>query len=265
VNPRSGPKDAAHLDFELPLPADPRLPSLFLIGDSTAMTRRPGGEKDEEGWGAFLGTSFDSSRLNVVNRALGGLSSRSYLSYGYWESTRCLMKAGDFLLIQFGHNDEGPINDDFRARGSIPGTGEESEEIENKVCGGERETVRSYGWYLRRFVSDARSLGVEAIVLSPVPRKDWIEARNAPRIARSPYADWAKTAALDAGASFVDVHAAIARRYEELGAEAVEALFSDERTHSTVSGAELNASIVASALDSLEGGAARRLRSFRAG
>ena len=68
------------------------------------------------------------------------------------------MKAGDFVLIQFGHNDGGPINDSSRARGSLPGLGEETQEIDNQVTG-KHEVVHTFGWYMRKFIADTRAKG----------------------------------------------------------------------------------------------------------
>lgn len=261
MNPRLGPPDADHLGWEMSLPADPRLPNLFLIGDSTVMSRRPGEEGQRDGWAGHLGGFFDPAGLNVVDRALGGLSSRTYVSYGYWERVLGIIKAGDFVLMQFGHNDSGPVNDDFRARGSLPGVGDESVEIENILRGGARETVRSYGRYLRLMASEARELGASPLICSPVPRLAW----EGPRIVRSPYADWAMEAAALEGVPFADLGAAVARRFEELGPDAARPLFLEDGTHATSAGALLWARSVVEALAELDVPEARRLLSFRVG
>jgi lysophospholipase L1-like esterase len=259
MNPRLGPPDADHLGWEMALPADPRLPSLIVIGDSTVMSRRPGEEGERDGWAGHLGGFFDPSRLNVVDRALGGLSSRTYVSYGYWERVLGLVKAGDLVLMQFGHNDSGPVNDDFRARGSLPGIGDESVEIENILRGGARETVRSYGRYLRLLASEARKLGASPIICSPVPRLAW----EGSRIVRSPYADWAMEAAALEDIPFADLGAAVALRYEELGPEAAKALFLEDGTHATSAGARLWARSVVETLAEHGDPEVRRLMSFR--
>jgi lysophospholipase L1-like esterase len=261
MNPRLGPPDADHLGWEMALPADPRLPNLIVIGDSTVMSRRPGEEGERDGWAGHLGVFFDQARVNVVDRALGGLSSRSYVSYGYWERALGIIKAGDFVLMQFGHNDSGPVNDDFRARGSLPGVGDESLEIENILRGGARETVRSYGWYLRLMASEARKLGASPLICSPVPRLAW----DGQRIVRSPYVDWAMEAAALEEVPFVDLGAAVARRYEELGPETVKALFLEDGTHASSAGARLWARSVVETLAELEDPEASRLLSFRDG
>src|SRR5258708_34941461 len=121
--------------MSLPEPADPKLPSVFLIGDSTVRNGRDDGQgkgaEGQWGWGHQISEFFDAGKINVVNRAVGGLSSRTYLTGKYWERTLALIKPGDFVIMQFGHNDGGAINDASRARASIKGVGEEQEEIDN--------------------------------------------------------------------------------------------------------------------------------------
>ncbi len=235
--------------LNLPRPADRRLPTLFLIGDSTVRNGRGDGQGGEWGWGDRLAPWFDTSKINIVNRAVGGLSSRTYLTQGHWDHVMRMLKPGDFVIMQFGHNDSAPLNDDRRARGTIKGVGEEAEEIDN-ILTGRHEVVRSYGWYLRRFISDTRSKGATPIVCSLVPRKIWKDGMIAR--GRDGYAGWAGQVARSEGAPFVDLNELIAARYDELGPEKVDALFADAHTHTSDAGAVLNAEIVARGLRALE-------------
>jgi len=231
--------------LNLPEPVDPALPSLFLIGDSTVRNGGGDGAGGQWGWGDSLPAHVDLSKVNVVNRAVGGLSSRTFRTQGHWGRALSLMKAGDFLLIQFGHNDDAPLNDDKRARGTIAGVGEETQEIDNLITK-QHEVVHSYGWYLRQFIREAKAAGVSPILCSPVPRKTWKEGK----VARSTdkYAGWARRVAEEEAVPFIDLNDLVALRYESLGAEKVEALFADEHTHTSRAGADLNADIVAKAL-----------------
>src|SRR6516165_209579 len=83
------------------LAAAQRLPTLFIIGDSTVNTRTKG----QLGWGDPLAEFFDKTRIKVENRARGGRSSRTYYTEGLWKQVLADMKPGDFVLMQFGHND----------------------------------------------------------------------------------------------------------------------------------------------------------------
>src|SRR5215470_14804493 len=118
-------------------------PSVFIAGDSTAANGMPGAI----GWGKPFGALFDASKINVVNRARGGRSSRTFVTEGLWDQLIADVKTGDYVLIQFGHNDGGPINGEKIARGSLPGLGDETQEIDNLLTK-QHETVRTFGWYM---------------------------------------------------------------------------------------------------------------------
>ena len=80
------------------------------------------------------------------------------------------------MLIQFGHNDAGAINDTSRARGSLPGLGEETQEIDNLLTG-KHEVVHTFGWYLRKMIADTRAKGATPIVLTLTVRDIWHDGR----------------------------------------------------------------------------------------
>ncbi len=251
LSPKGAAVEADRIGWlNLPEPADPARPTLLLIGDSTVRNGRGDGAGGQWGWGAPLADHFDAAKINVVNRAVGGLSSRTFRTQGHWERALALLKPGDFVAMQFGHNDPGPLNDDKRARGTIGGTGEETEVIDNLLTK-QPEVVHTYGWYLRQYIREAKAAGATPIVCSPVPRKTWKDGK----IARSAdtHGGWAKRVAAEEGVAFIDLNELIATRYEALGAEKVEPLFADEHTHTSRAGAELNAAIVAEALRALPG------------
>jgi lysophospholipase L1-like esterase len=230
-------------------PANPALPTLWLIGDSTVRNGRGDGANGQWGWGDMIGRYFDSSKINVVNRAVGGLSSRTFLTAGHWDRVMAELKPGDFVIMQFGHNDAGPLDDTARARGTIRGTGEESREIDNPITQ-KHEVVYSYGWYLRKFIADARSKGATPMVCSLIPRKIWKDGKIARN--KEDYAGWAEQVAAAEHAPFVDLNELIARRYDALGPEKVEPLFGDPHTHTSRAGAELNAECVVDGLRGLK-------------
>jgi lysophospholipase L1-like esterase len=158
------------------------------------------------------------------------------------------MKAGDVVIIQFGHNDGGAVNDTSRARGSLRGVGEETEEIDNLMTK-RHEVVQTYGWYLRRYVADTRARGATPVIASHVPRnipENGVFPRNL-----DTYAGWAAEVARAEGAAFIDLNELIAREYDALGPERVAPLFSGDHTHTSLEGARLNARIVIGALKAL--------------
>lgn len=250
--------DPARAQVVLPEPANPSLPSIILIGDSTVRNGHDDGQgkgaQGQWGWGNPLAAHVDATRVNLVNRAVGGLSSRTYISSGHWERTLALVKSGDVVIMQFGHNDASPVNDDKRARGTIRGVGDDSTEIDNLLTG-KRETVHSYGWYLRKYIADIRAKGATPVVASLVPRKAWNEDGGKVRRNRSDYAGWAGEVARSEKVGFIDLNEIVAGRYDAMGRNAVMALFPttvpDERVHTNWAGAVLNAQVVATELAKL--------------
>lgn len=233
----------------LPEPRDLQLPTLFLIGDSTVRNGRGDGSNGQWGWGEPLVDRFDTAKLNVVNRAVGGLSSRTYLTLGHWDRVLAILKAGDVVIMQFGHNDGGPLSDAARARGTLKGTGEEMQDIDNPITKA-HEVVHTYGWYLRKFIADAKARGATPIVCTLVPRKIWKDGKIIR--ASDSYGKWAAEVAAQESVGLVDLNEIIARKYDALGAEKVEPLFADEHTHTPRAGAELNADSVIEGLKALE-------------
>lgn len=221
------------------------LPTLFIIGDSTVKNSTEG----LQGWGDPIAELFDQSKIKVENRALGGRSSRTFQTEGLWDKILAELKPGDFVLMQFGHNDAGAVNDDSRARGSLPGTDDKVEEIDNLLTK-KHEVVHTYGWYMKKYIDDTRAKGAIPIVLSPVPRNIWIEGKVA-RIAGT-YGGWAESVAKSKGAFFVDLNEIVASQYESTGPEKVgKEYFVTDHTHTTPVGARVNAELVVSGLKAL--------------
>ncbi len=79
--------------------------TVFLIGDST-VAQKNAQQFPETGWGTPFQTFFNNSVAVVKNLAYGGESTKTYIANGYWEKAKAQLKSGDYLLIQFGHNDE---------------------------------------------------------------------------------------------------------------------------------------------------------------
>lgn len=225
-------------------------PTLYIIGDSTVRNGKGKGDGGLWGWGNFLDESFDTTRINVRNEALGGRSSRTFITEGHWEQVRSRLKPGDFVIMQFGHNDGGPLDDTARARGTIKGIGDESKDIYNPIME-KNETVHTYGWYMRQYVTDTKAMGATAIICSPIPRDMFSDGK----VLRSSgdYGGWAKAVADATGAWFVDLNAIIADQYDRLGADSVKGFFPGDHTHTNEAGARLNAAAVVKGLRGLKG------------
>lgn len=239
-----------HAPIVLPVPKNPDLPTLYLVGDSTVRNGRGDGGGGQWGWGEPLVDFFDAAKINVVNRALGGRSSRTYITEGRWDQVLAMLKPGDFVIFQFGHNDSGPLDDTSRARGTIPGVGDETREIDNPITK-KHEVVHTYGWYMRKYVEDTLAKGATPIICSPIPRKIWENGKVVRNAAN--YGGWAHQVAESEKVASIDLNEIIARRYDALGQEKVEPLFADPHTHTSRAGAELNAECVVAGLKSLSG------------
>ncbi len=229
-------------------PLNPKLPTVFLIGDSTVKNGRDNGAGGLWGWGNPIAALFETNKINVQNDALGGTSSRSFQTVGLWAKVLDKVKPGDFVIMQFGHNDGGPL-DDAKARASLKGGGEETKEVTIQGTD-KKEVVHTYGWYLRQYIADTKAKGATPIVCSLIPRNDWKEGK-VPRASNS-YGKWAAEAAKDGGAFFIDLNELIAARYEKIGQEKVtKEFFVSEHTHTSLAGAKLNAECVVEGIRAL--------------
>lgn len=234
-------------DSGVPLekPAAGTLPTLWLVGDSTLNSKTP-----MRGWAQDLGQFFDPAKINVVNRAIGGRSSRTFYTEGRWQKILDELKAGDWVVIQFGHNDVGRTDASSKFRGSVKGIGDETEDVTKPD--GTVETVRTFGWYLKNYVRTARAKGANVILCSPIPHKKFDATGKFVR-------DWAgwreniQTCAKAEGAGYLDLAEIIARGYDKLSQPEVEAFFADKGTHTNAAGSLFNARAVLSGLASLPG------------
>lgn len=204
------------------------------------------------GWGNVINSRFDESKIKIVNRARGGRSSRTFFNEGLWDAVSKEIKPGDFVLMQFGHNDGGPLEGDPKGRRSLPGTGDETREV-NKPNSEEKETVHTFGWYMRHFTKDAMSKGATVIILSPIPRDNWKNGKVL-RTTDS-FTRWDSEIASQEKALVVDLNNLIASKYETLGQDGVKKFFTAserDRTHTSKDGAEFNADNVVAGIKSLD-------------
>lgn len=222
-----------------------RKPTLFLIGDSTVRNGTYGrGDGGLWGWGSFIHLFLDTNRIAVQNRAMGGTSSRSYAETGLWEKVLVDLKPGDFVLIQFGHNDNG--------RYSIKNNSEDTLQYTDPKTGNQ-VLVHSYGWNLRRYIRETRQKGAIPVVLSLVPRNIWVDGKV--RRNTTDFVSWAREAAEQEKAYFVDLNAIVADRYERDGETRVKSdyFFEKDHTHTIEAGAKVNAACVTEGLSRLKG------------
>lgn len=227
-------------------------PVLFLVGNSTMRTGTLGnGNNGQWGWGYFAHEYFDENRITVENHALGGTSSRTFYNR-LWKDVLKGVRKGDWVIIELGHNDNGPY-DSGRARASIPGIGKETLDVTIKETG-ERETVYTYGEYMRRFIRETKAKGAHPILMSLTPRNAW-EDKDSTVIARvnQTFGLWAKQVAKKEKVPFIDLNEITARKFEKFGKEKVKYMFYLDRIHTSVFGARVNAASAAEGLRACRG------------
>ncbi len=233
-----------------PLPADPKLPTLWIIGDSTVRNGTPGNGSTNApdgqwGWGAPLTYYFNIKKINVVNRAFGGTTAPSFYNGFFWKNMQPQIKKGDFVILQFGANDS--------SRSDLDGTGDE-------VSNG----LHTFGWYLKQFVLETRAQGGTCIICSLTPRKNWSADGKMHDV--NNHVDWAAQAAAEIGAPYINLHELIQLQYDKLGKDKVDLLYVPtpaeaaaqggstraEGLHTGWDGAVVNAECVVSGIKSLK-------------
>jgi lysophospholipase L1-like esterase len=212
-------------------------PTLYLIGDSTVRNTGAG----QQGWGQSLPALLDTTRLRIVNNAMAGRSTRTFIKEGRWDKTLAALKPGDFVIMQFGHN-EGSAPDTTKAgrRGVLRGTGPETKSL--VWPDGTPETVQTYGAYLRKFIREAKTKGATPLVCSMIPRNEWKDGKV--QRADQDFGKWAAEVAKQEGVAFINLNDITARKYEKLGPDETKKFFPGDHTHTNPAGAQVNAESV---------------------
>lgn len=207
--------------------------TIFICGDSTAATYAPE-NAPITGWGQLLEEFIPG--VNVVNKAVGGRSTKSFISEGRLVDIEKTIQPGDLLLIQFTHND----TSDLVWRHTDPHT--------------------SFAANLEIFVDTARIHGAIPVLMTPIPRRWWREGRIIN--AHGEYPDAIRRVAMQRGVILLDVLAESTRIIEAMGDEATVPLYmnvepglypaypdgSRDDTHTQRAGAEFFAKMVADML-----------------
>ena len=131
-----------------------KVTTIFIIGDSTAAKKDLSKGSPERGWGMALQQYFDEAYIKVDNHAVNGRSSKSFIDEGRWDKVLALIKPGDYVIIQFGHNDEKAQPE----RHTDPGS--------------------TFDYNLSRYIRETRERGGIPIVMNPVVRRNWEASPN---------------------------------------------------------------------------------------
>lgn len=174
-------------------------PTIYIMGDSTVRNSNT----EQWGWGTLISNYFDSTKIDICNQAMAGRSTRTFIKEGRWDRVISGIKKGDYLFIQFGHN-EGAKPDTTRAgyRGVLKGTDDDS--VVLTWPEGAKEIVHSYGWYIKKFAQRAKAKGTTVVVMSMIPRNEFRDGKV--QRADNDYGKWAKEVAEVTGAYFIDLN-----------------------------------------------------------
>ena len=203
-DPSLAPLQAMMINVALPVENFQRekgKPVVFFTGDSTVKNA----DKEEDGmwgWGSQAYTIFNPKKITCVNAAKAGRSSRSYLNEGRWEKVYNSLQPGDYVLIEFGHNDICSLTDK-KMRGSIP-CAKDTCNVYQMQESKQFEVVYSFGWYLKKFIQDVYEKGAHPILVSLTPRNEWphgkMERRN------DTYGKWYREVVAETEVPFLDLH-----------------------------------------------------------
>jgi len=130
-----------------------KLITVYTIGDST-MANKKAEVYPETGWGQVFQNYFDA-KVKVSNHAINGRSSKSFIDEGRWKSVLDSLKRGDYVFIQFGHNDE---KADKPAVYADPST--------------------TYRKNLEKYIVETRSKGSTPILLTSIVRRKFVDPGN---------------------------------------------------------------------------------------
>lgn len=228
-------------------------PVIFVVGDSTSKNSGKGKNGSPvAGWGTPIAAYFDPAKVVINNVGHAGRSSRTYYD-GDWPNVLPKINAGDYVLLVFGINDGSTLN----------GMGDETRPGPN---GQEQHT---YGWYMSKMASDARAKGAHVYLLTVTTRNIWTNPKAkfndaTPRESLPPdydakddriergtgggrYTQWTKEVGQKLHLPVFDLTNYCADRYDAMGREAVNQLYSDHN-HTYLPGAEIVASSIVSGL-----------------
>ena len=202
--------------------------TIHLMGDSTMAEKDLTGGNPERGWGMMFQNFLDSD-YQVVNYAQNGRSTKSFIDRGLWDKVYNALQPGDYVFIQFGHND---------AKADDP-----------------ERYAPAFGAYqdnLRTFIRGARAKGATPVLLTPVARR-WFKNGQLDRNCHTDYPAAMKQVAQEEGVTLLDITTMSLDWLEGLGDEASKAYFmistgKDDNTHTIARGARKVTELVCEAL-----------------
>jgi len=172
--------------------------NIWMIGDST-MANKQADKAPETGWGMVM-NEFVAANVTVHNHALNGRSSKSFLDEGRWKAVYDSIQPGDYVIIQFGHNDEKPAE----KLHTYPAT--------------------TYKELLKKYIDEARAKGANPIICSSIVRRHF-DGKGNLKDTHGAYINAAREIALETNTPYVDMEAKTRKLVSELGPEKSKSLY----------------------------------------
>ena len=176
------------------------LPTVYIAGDSTVQTYDAAAYAPQAGWGQMIDRFFGDG-VAFSNHAIGGRSSKNFITQGRLDDILRGIRPGDYLFVQFGHNDATQGVDDRYA------------------------SPADYKEYLRTYVHGARQRGATPVLVTPVSRRSFDATTGLANISFPEYVDKMKELAAEEGVELVDLSASSRAYLNEIGAEAAKSVF----------------------------------------
>ncbi|KAF7307064.1 Rhamnogalacturonan acetylesterase [Mycena indigotica] len=219
--------------ISLPLLITVSAQSLYLAGDSTMAVGGGGGST--QGWGVPLTQYFN---ISVVNSAVGGTSARSYSEQGRFSTLVNQVKKGDFVIIEFGHNDvsagavdngkQDAVGDGYNITATVTTTN------------GSSLLIHSFAYYIENAVNALKAKGAVPIISSLTPDNIWTTTNPAVIAAGGRFVTYAHTVSVDTNITYVDHYNYVAQAYNALGQSTVATFYSStDHLHTLPAGASV--------------------------
>ncbi|PPQ73100.1 hypothetical protein CVT24_009436 [Panaeolus cyanescens] len=202
--------------------------TVYLAGDST-MAKGGGGFTGSDGWGQYLGQFLN---IPVVNMAIGGRSARSFTEEGRFNTIINTVKSGDFVVIEFGHND-GSAGAVDNGRQSAVGDGYDTTAIVTK-SDGSTVLIHSFPYYVQNAINALKAKGAIVISSSQTPNNTW---ENGVIAAPPRFVGYAQIVASRTGITYINHYAYVVQAFKRIGQNNVAAYFPVDHTHTTPAGA----------------------------
>ncbi|KAJ5288912.1 CAZyme family CE12 [Penicillium angulare] len=201
--------------------------TIYLAGDSTMASG--GGGTGTNGWGQYVSPY---TTWSISNQAIAGRSARSFTRDGRFTTIADEVKSGDWVIIEFGHNDGGSLTPTDNGRTDCSGTGSE---ICYSVYDGTNETILTFPAYLENAANTFTELGAKVLISSQTPDNPWETGSFVYTPSR--FVGYAQIAAEAAGVAYVDHGAYVANIFESLGSDVVNSYYPLDHTHTSPAGA----------------------------